>query len=140
MRVLAVDPGLTVGYATFDSDADNYEAYQCHKWPFLNWADPDQHKAWFDIVVVERFTITPQTLKMSRQPHPIEVIGVLRWWCESTSTTLIEQTPSEAKSFMTNDRLKHLGLYEPGADHANDAVRHLALYLVKTGYIDPGSL
>jgi len=41
------------------------------------------------------------------------------------------QTPSEAKGFATNERLKRWGLWEVGKPHARDAWRHVARALAK---------
>lgn len=38
------------------------------------------------------------------------------------------QTPSDAKTTVTDDRLRRAGLYFPGMDHARDAGRHAALF------------
>lgn len=35
------------------------------------------------------------------------------------------QTPAEAKSYATDERLKSWGVWTPGKDHARDATRHL---------------
>lgn len=41
------------------------------------------------------------------------------------------QSPSDAKSVVTDERLKQLGLWQTGQVHARDACRHLALFLRK---------
>jgi hypothetical protein len=38
----------------------------------------------------------------------------------------------QAKAFWTDEKLKLVGLYEPGMKHARDALRHL-LYLICFG-------
>jgi hypothetical protein len=42
------------------------------------------------------------------------------------------QTPSLAKTTVTDKRLKKLGLWVPGRDHERDALRHLVLYMRQT--------
>lgn len=44
---------------------------------------------------------------------------------------LYHQSPSDAITSFTNDRLKKLSMYTPGPDHVNDAKRHTLLYLRK---------
>lgn len=44
---------------------------------------------------------------------------------------LYVQSPSDAITSFTNDRLKKLRMYTPGPDHINDAKRHTLLYLRK---------
>jgi hypothetical protein len=48
-----------------------------------------------------------------------------------TGVPLFIQSPSDAITTFTNDRLKKLGMYTPGPDHINDAKRHTLLYLRK---------
>lgn len=45
--------------------------------------------------------------------------------------TLLQQNPADAKSVVTDERLKLWGMWTPGADHARDATRHALLYLSK---------
>lgn len=42
------------------------------------------------------------------------------------------QSPSLAKTTVTDKRLKALGLWVPGRDHERDALRHLVLYMRQT--------
>lgn len=85
-------------------------------------------------IVVESFVITQATLKKSRQMEPIEFIGVARYLTQTyTKRELVLQSPSEAKAFSTDEKLKHIGWWNAGNVHANDASRHLLLYLLKTG-------
>lgn len=44
---------------------------------------------------------------------------------------LYHQSPSDAITSFSNDRLTKLGMYTPGPDHINDAKRHTLLYLRK---------
>lgn len=90
--------------------------------------------------VCEDFIITPQTGKNSAAPWSLKKIGVLEFlgWLYKVPITF--QTPAAAKSFVTNERLKSVGLWHKGgAGHANDALRHGALFLVsKKGWDHPG--
>jgi hypothetical protein len=72
-----------------------------------------------------------------------EYIGVARLFAQErlgqVGQTLVMQTAGAAKGFIpdkprggleANAKLKVLGLYVPGKQHANDAMRHLIYYLV----------
>jgi hypothetical protein len=61
-----------------------------------------------------------------------DYIGVLRLWCQLNNHELQVQSPGDAKGFWTDTKLKRLELYTPGKPHANDAVRHLLLYVTFT--------
>lgn len=122
-RILAIDPGLATGIA---------------KWwdGFESWIDP--HPAvettltrlipFMEAVACETFTITARTMTLTRQNEPLELIGVVRYLCRRADVPLFMQAPSDAKTFVPNLRLKHVGWYKPGAGHDNDAARHLLLY------------
>ena len=99
-----------------------------------------------DVIVAERFTINQQTIRHSQQTTALEVIGYLRaialGWGE---VDFVLQTPADAKRFAQigsnqNARLDKLGWTQrplAANDHANDALRHLMLYLVGTKKIPP---
>lgn len=43
------------------------------------------------------------------------------------------QTAADAKSIITDERLRRWGLWVPGNNHENDACRHLILHLRRHG-------
>lgn len=136
LRVLAADPGLTTGYASwFTGMVDDPIAGQV-KGPmeFLDLA-----KDWLEkfqpstpaLIIAERFVITPETAKKSPAPWSLEVSGGLRFLCHRFGAEYALQTPAEAKRLIPDGRLKNLGWHQPGKVHANDALRHLAYGLAK---------
>lgn len=137
--ILAVDPGLMVGYA-IQYDDGLIKSDQDQKWDFLTWCDPEGWTKWFDVVVAERYIITPRTARLSQQHDALDILGNLRWWCRKMETPLIEYSAAEAKSFSTDDKLRAADMWISGKDHARDASRHLMLYLVREGIMDPAML
>jgi len=89
-------------------------------------------------VVLEKFTITAQTAKNSQQQWSIEIIGMCRLLALAHGAGAITlQTPADAKSFVSNTRLRDLELWHVGgAGHANDSLRHVVLRLSRTGWKD----
>lgn len=82
--------------------------------------------------VCEAFLITPQTGKNSFAPWSLMKIGVLDFLCRMYGVPFKLQTPADAKSFVSNQRLRDLELWHRGgAGHANDALRHGVLYLIR---------
>ena len=62
---------------------------------------------------------------------PAEVIGALRFWALSRKDTvkLVKQGAGIGKGgFWSDDKIKTLALWVPGAKHAMDATRHLLYY------------
>jgi hypothetical protein len=143
-RVIAIDPGGVTGWVEYDLDK---KEVLCSK----------EIDDWYDVcfrlhgllngddwitVVIEKFTISQQTIQKSRQSDPIDIIGAVKYLVKAyTNQDPVFQTPAEAKSFSTNDKLKAAEFWHKGgAGHANDAYRHLLLWLVKNGYFDPRDL
>lgn len=134
--VVAVDPGGTTGIAVWSpimglSMREVKGADHAVDWL----ADMARQLAGAHFVV-EKYIITPATAKLSQQHDPLEIIGALKFLTRKYGHKLVLQSPSEAKAFSTNDKLKRVGWYQPGQDHARDASRHALLYLSKLGIID----
>lgn len=138
--IVAVDPGKTTGWVYWDGEKREIHHFQTSGrfnfyYGFHEWLCAGRD-LFSPIIVVEKFVITPSTAKMSQQPDALLITG----WLEAESL-LREgvfdntQKPSDAKGFMTDDKLRKLGWWKkPGAawDHALDAARHLGLYLSRT--------
>lgn len=132
MRVLALDPGLMTGVAVIGWDGKTPvptpdALVHTGEVPY------DEMPEWFDrwivrvnVVAMERFVISIQTVKYSRQPEPLYVIGGVMFLSALRQVPVKLQDKAAAKSAYTNARLKELGWYVKG-EHARDAVRHALL-------------
>ena len=129
MMILAVDPGGTTGWASLTPDGfeAGFDADWLHFCQMVSDHPPD-------ICVVEKFTITTQTAKLTRCYDPLYIIGTLLFFAKRDGFRIVFQTPSEAKTFSTNEKLKRINWYTTN-DHARDAARHLLLYAVRSGLI-----
>lgn len=89
-------------------------------------------------VACESFTINAQTAKNSQAPWSLENIGVLKHLCREANYPVDKiafQAPVNAKNMFPNPTLKTLETWHRGGDgHANDAIRHALLRLVKAGW------
>lgn len=89
-------------------------------------------------VACESFTINAQTAKNSQAPWSLENIGVLKHLCREAGYPVEKiafQPPVNAKNMFPNPALKTLGTWHRGGEgHANDAIRHALLRLVKAGW------
>lgn len=127
VEVIAVDPGLKCGVATWRDGT--ISAIQCDYGTAL-----DEHIIPVlyripRVCSVERYTIGAQTLKKTRQPTALHVIGVIKKICADEEIHFVQYPPGDAKRLGSVALLKQLGLYLPGLDHANDALSHLLLTL-----------
>ena len=128
LTLIAVDPGQMCGVATYYDG--QFDSIQCDHEEALNelvvpWLDafPDTRCA------VERYTIGQRTVKMSRQPTALHVIGVIQRECKLRSIPFVLRPPSDAKKLGNKQLQRRLGLWSGASDHANDATAHLLLAL-----------
>lgn len=137
-RILAIDPGKTTGWAAFDRVEETFDSGQTD---FKETCEllrtcTEQWKTELH-VVSESFIITLQTVKNTQAPWSLELIGVARYFSQfNCEEDLSLQMPSAAKRFSSDMRLKDLGWFVPGKGHANDAARHLLLFLGTHGWWD----
>jgi len=149
--IISVDPGKATGVCLVQWSGLPEEA------PVVKMSaevDPETFASWIDtamsiafssaqsydnvLVVCERFVITAQTVRNSQAPFSLEQIGVLKHMCrtkEYDPEKIIFQSPVDAKTMFPNDALKKLSTWHKGGEgHANDAIRHALLKLVKIGW------
>lgn len=141
MRYLAIDPGSVTGIAGWDEESvfslqkPALEA-TTHVKHLLNRWGSYYHET---TVVCESFV--PRPGAKSWQPDALYTIGALRYVCWELGVPFELQTPSAAKSFATDSKLKRIGWYKTTeGGHENDARRHLLLVLVKNREIDLSTL
>jgi hypothetical protein len=129
-RVLSLDPGGTTGYAisTFEDDSplviersgqikNSLHGFLDFHWDVLESED-------IDLIVCESFELREGVY--GADLSPVQVIGALE--ALYPTVPIWYQAPYQ-KPLVDDDRLKKLGLYEPGKPHRNDAVRHMVIYL-----------
>lgn len=134
--IVAVDPGGTTGFSFVEYDDDDMVlttdpvGAQLEPQEFTGWLE-EQTKSWGFLLhlVVERFTISNRTLKVSRAGSydALEVIGNCRYLSKRDCGRDLEMSqPSTVMSLFPDKWLKERGWYIPGKGHANDSLRHLA--------------
>lgn len=133
--LIAIDPGELTGFVVvnretaeviFSGELTEFEVSA--KVEFLLGDYPNLS------IVMEKFTINPDTHKKSAQPTALYLIGAVRYLYKKYTDKVVPlQTPGDAKSFSTNEKLKAIGFWHKGGEgHANDAFRHALLYMVRT--------
>lgn len=138
VKIIAIDPGVTTGLATYDTETEEFRATEETDW--LNVADlvatGEIHH-----VVCESFQLTTSTTKKSTAGSiaTIELTGVIRWLAHKRGIELVFQSAVD-KEFTSAEKLRRLGWWTVGSDHARSATKHLVLHLVKTGCLDPRRL
>lgn len=134
--IVAVDPGGTTGFSFVEYDDETMELVsepqggQFEPQEFYEWLAPLTVSWGFLLhLVVERFTISNRTLKVSRAGSydALEVIGVCRYLSKRDCGRDLEMSqPATVMNLFPDKWLKERGWYIPGKGHANDSLRHLA--------------
>ena len=132
--LIAIDPGLSTGFVVVDrvtaeviesGELEEFEVSEKVEAYLSN--DPDIY------IVMEKFTINPETHKKSPQPTAMYLIGSVRYLYKKYTGRIVPlQTPADAKSFSDNKKIRAVGFWHKGGEgHANDAFRHALLYMVR---------
>lgn len=144
-HVLGIDPGKMTGIShayvkTHTSDLVNMRTEELDfkdTVALLNYVLGAHVPRGF-VVVIERFTVMPHTTKKSFQPDALWMIGAVKACMvlnDYDPDTLVMQSPASAKGIATNDMIRDVGLWHRGgAGHAQDASRHVLLYLLTHGW------
>lgn len=152
MRVLAVDPGGTTGWALLDSETREFSsgALTGHGWEHADWLIARVVEGLCDVLVLEDFNLRVGLSRgaASRRDtlSPVRVIedityGLYRlavegrigdgWGSEpGAGRRVVLQSSADAKGFATDERLRSWGMYVT-PEHARDAMRHAVLYAAK---------
>lgn len=133
MIILAVDPGLVSGYASWTSKGQHLETreipYQeCgeHVYGVLEgYRTSDVNIQ----LVVERYTMS--TGVKTAQPEALKTMGQLELLARLYDVQLHYYLPATTKKMISNARLKDVGWYRATKDgHANDATRLVGVHLL----------
>ncbi len=147
-RVLWIDPGKVSGVACVWLDPVGLES----NWPlprcvlatmsgYLYGAEVGQAKAFINLAalldeapglavgvesfILGQFNLSPDLLS------PVRIRAMLDFHFATDGRELWAQSASDAKTSVTDARLRLWGLYESGPDHIRDAMRHCLLWAKK---------
>lgn len=133
MKIIGIDPGLTTGFAMYDTSTGLFEAKEYERAVLYRRLDRlvwlgSHNESSRPTIVIESFTINAKTAKKSQQPDALRVIGAVDY-LRQTGGILIQFSPTTRKAFATDAKLKKLGWFSGGRGHADDAARHVLAYL-----------
>lgn len=136
MNIIAIDPGKMTGFA--ETDGQTFDSWQLDHMESMDYLYERLmlHADRPSLIVWESFIVTAATAKMSQQPWSLKQIGFYEWICTRLGILHREQTPAQAKSFSTDEKLKLMEWYRPNLNHGNDAARHLLLAGVQHNLVD----
>jgi len=130
MRIVALDPGVTTGYAvgvvndglmTVTKTGQEVWSHQ-ELWHQLHLAQPDA-------IVCESFEYRNSKQRAGLVLFSCELIGIVHLYCspsyKSPTAKLYMQSAAKGKSYYSNQHLQNSGVYVRGIPHGMDALRHL---------------
>ncbi len=133
--ILAIDPGLATGLARFYNDLNFQSGILEGGFDAMSDELALLVPATIEFVVIENFI--PRGGALTIQLDALHIIGAVKHWCRQERKPLIIQSPAQAKSFATNDKLKACGWFNKGTEgHDNDAARHM-LVACASGKVGP---
>lgn len=137
-RILAFDPGETVGWAYIDcgvlmdsgqirTTEFTWEQINCLKNHIGQKTNPT-------LVAYESYRVYSWKTDDHawNEVHTAQIIGIIRSVCLDQGIPYIPQTAHAAKQFVTDEKLQAWGLWKKGEKHARDAIRH-AVYCTLFG-------
>lgn len=154
LKILAVDPGGTTGFTLWQEwpedagqssiqtwmEEDALKAVDDVNYVRAGYGYPDGRRG-LNAIVCENFIIGAGTIKKSREGSntAIEIIGALRWLAYKEQTPFVTQNPGDV-TYIDDAKLKRLGWYTAGPDHARSSTRHLVHYLLTIKRLDAALL
>lgn len=151
MKVLALDPGGTTGWAMYSCEEivepfNSTSEFYNEKWVAGQLDRPGHHEQLYtllELMHADPFHVVTESFEFRQRARnglvliSLEYIGVAELFCQQRQLQLKRQTASMAKGFVTDDKIKNMELWKSGQPHAMDATRHLLYYLVnKCGRYD----
>lgn len=126
--LLALDPGTTTGYCVYEQGSFVFgqigpEMHHKPLWALMKGTEPTT-------IICEDFTFRPNPNRRKVVLDSKEYIGVVKLYGSAYDVPVKMQMASQAKGFWGEDnRIRKLGLWQPGQRHAMDALRHMLYYL-----------
>jgi hypothetical protein len=125
MYIVAVDPGKMCGMFAAHESGNIVGCLEAPPFETINWVESfvRLHES-ATLLVIERFSIGPETTKMTRQYDALETIGALKYVAAKLRVSVRMQARGD-RIKVTNATLKQIGWYSATAGgHVNDAARH----------------
>lgn len=129
-RYIGVDPGLVTGIAVYEPGVW-FESKELTRGQVMIYLRHIVREG--DVVLIERFIVTMQTIRKTRQNDAQQIIGAVQELCRQRKAFCLVESPAPAKRIAPDSLLKKLNWHKITKDnHANDAASLVVLALLKT--------
>lgn len=134
--ILSIDIGETTGY-TFSRNSKILESDQItfynKKDILFSQIEYLLMKHSISYAICESYRVYSHKLKTHANSDivTLRMIGIIQYICFKMAIPLKFQSASEAKTIVTDSRLKECNLFLKGKRHARDSIRHTILFLLK---------
>ena len=133
-----IDPGLMTGIAVYYRYENKFEV---DEYPFQRAGEVLWHRmSHFGSSIAvgwERFTIGPETHKLTPQAEAVEIIGVARFLAGVWRCRLLTPAAPGDRDTATMAMLEKLGWWLPGKDDAQSAAQHMLAWMLRANELPP---
>jgi hypothetical protein len=134
VEIVALDPGVTTGVATYQfvNGKDIFRSF--HIEPRIY---PHPHETLYDMLcALGEKTLIYEAFHFRQGMDGavftgVEYIGVIELVGQLNCLEVVKITPSDGKGFWDDKKLRAIGAHKPGHIHANDAMRVLLRHKMK---------
>jgi hypothetical protein len=127
---LSYDPGITTGWCLF-RELDLLDAGQFAGLDFVHYQEMESRYKPAQVVCENYRVYAHRAAQHVGSDVPVaQILGVIKYVCLVTGTPLHLQMAFQAKGFVTDQRLRMLGLFREGQPHATDAIRHTVYWFL----------
>lgn len=134
IRIIGIDPGQTTGVCVFEGRALGGYAQLSTKEMPLAAATTEQYIRYNtpNLIVMEAYRIYNWKTRShaNSDVHTLRLIGAIQYIAYIKNIPVVFQGAGEGKAFCTDEKLKEWSMYQVAHRHANDAIRHVAHYLL----------
>lgn len=131
-RLLALDPGETIGWSLFvNGELQQYDQLECKYDDNVGILQLFKQTSPTAVVCEDyRIYAHKADTHIGNKLFTPRLIGKIEFLCEMNSLPLAFQLAGAAKRFCTDDKLKEWGYYHKAQKHSRDSIRHGCYYLL----------
>jgi hypothetical protein len=137
-HVMWIDPGGMTGIALWDRNS--FRADEHLPFPACQLIETYCQRLGSALYVGwEKFTIGPNTHKLTRQPEAYEIPGLVKYLAQKHNCKMLKPAMPDARLTATPKMLQSIGWWPYGKDDAQSAAQHMLSWMKRENCV-PGQL